>query len=134
MPIDEEFRKAVDRNYAALHSLVQGDPAPMRDVWSHRDDVTTFLGFGGREQGWEQVQERFDWVAKRFGGGPTRTTELAIGSSGDLGYTIELEHRDLLVDGQRTQFTLRVTHVYRREDGAWKVVHRHADMYHPREG
>ena len=26
MPVDEEFRQAVDRNYAALHSLVQGDP------------------------------------------------------------------------------------------------------------
>jgi SnoaL-like domain len=24
-------------------------------------------------------------------------------------------------------YTLRVTHVYRREDGEWKIVHRHAD-------
>jgi ketosteroid isomerase-like protein len=24
--------------------------------------------------------------------------------------------------------TLRVTHVYRREDGEWKIVHRHADV------
>jgi ketosteroid isomerase-like protein len=24
-------------------------------------------------------------------------------------------------------WTLRVTHVYRREDGEWKIVHRHAD-------
>ena len=22
---------------------------------------------------------------------------------------------------------VRVTHIYRREDGAWKIVHRHAD-------
>jgi ketosteroid isomerase-like protein len=24
-------------------------------------------------------------------------------------------------------YTLRVTHAYRREDGDWKIVHRHAD-------
>jgi ketosteroid isomerase-like protein len=25
--------------------------------------------------------------------------------------------------------TLRVTHVYRRENGEWKIVHRHADFF-----
>jgi ketosteroid isomerase-like protein len=24
-------------------------------------------------------------------------------------------------------YTLRVTHAYRREDGDWKIVHRHGD-------
>jgi ketosteroid isomerase-like protein len=24
-------------------------------------------------------------------------------------------------------YTLRATHVYRRENGEWKIVHRHAD-------
>ena len=134
MALYDDFRQAVNANYAALDRLAQGDSAPIHAVWSHGDDVTSFLGYGGSEQGWAQVGERFDWVAGRFGGGETSTTELQAYQSGDLGYTIELEHRDLLVDGARSQFTLRVTHIYRREAGAWKVVHRHADIYQPREG
>ncbi len=134
MTLDDDFRQAVEANNAALHRLAQGDSSAIQAIWSHADDVTSFLGYGGREQGWSQVRDRFAWVAGRFGGGETGTTELQAYHSGDLGYTVELEERDLLVDGQRTRFTLRVTHIYRREDGVWKVVHRHADVYHPREG
>jgi hypothetical protein len=28
-------------------------------------------------------------------------------------------------------FTLRVTHLYRRENSEWKIVHRHADATRP---
>jgi ketosteroid isomerase-like protein len=31
-------------------------------------------------------------------------------------------------------YTLRVTQVYRREEGEWKVVHRHADTLEQTEG
>ncbi|MGI0014685.1 MAG: hypothetical protein ACREBU_14780, partial [Nitrososphaera sp.] len=82
MTAGNDFRQAVDRNYEALHSLVNGDSAPIHEVWSQSDDVTAFLGFGGYEKGWQQVRERFDWVSRRFGGGETRTTELSVYSSG----------------------------------------------------
>src|SRR4029434_6971046 len=54
---------------------------------------------------------------------------LAAGVSGDLAYTVELEHTSVSVDGVPVEpYTLRVTQVYRREDGEWKVVHRHGDQ------
>jgi ketosteroid isomerase-like protein len=31
-------------------------------------------------------------------------------------------------DGRVEPITVRVTHVYRRDDGAWKIVHRHGDL------
>jgi ketosteroid isomerase-like protein len=37
------------------------------------------------------------------------------------------------VDGEPRTYTLRVTHVYRRADGDWRIVHRHADVP-PAEG
>ena len=37
------------------------------------------------------------------------------------------EHNVVTSRGEQRAYTLRVTHVYRREDGEWKIVHRHAD-------
>jgi hypothetical protein len=38
------------------------------------------------------------------------------------------EHTNVSFDGGPVRYVrLRVTHVYRREDGAWKIVHRHGD-------
>jgi ketosteroid isomerase-like protein len=31
------------------------------------------------------------------------------------------------VDGKLEEMSLRATSIYRREDGAWKVIHRHRD-------
>jgi ketosteroid isomerase-like protein len=46
---------------------------------------------------------------------------------GDMAYTLGLEHISTTVDGEPRSFVLRATQVYRREEGAWKVAHRHAD-------
>ena len=47
--------------------------------------------------------------------------------SGDTAYTVGYEHTSASINGQPRTYTLRVTQVYRREDGEWKVAHRHAD-------
>jgi hypothetical protein len=47
----------------------------------------------------------------------------------DLACTVENERWQAKVRGadEVSPFELRVTTVFRLEDGAWKVVHRHAD-------
>lgn len=47
----------------------------------------------------------------------------------DLGYTVEIERFEARVGESEavTPVALRVTSIFRREDGAWKLVHRHAD-------
>jgi SnoaL-like domain len=53
---------------------------------------------------------------------------VAAGVNGDLAYTVGYEYSEVSRDGGPVNpNTLRVTHVYRREDGEWKIVHRHAD-------
>lgn len=52
--------------------------------------------------------------------------ELAI-HNGDMAYTADLEHTSTSVDGEPRSYVLRATQIYRREDGDWKVAHRHGD-------
>jgi ketosteroid isomerase-like protein len=46
---------------------------------------------------------------------------------GDMAYTVGYEHTQASIDGEPRVYTLRVTQVYRREHGEWKVAHRHGD-------
>jgi ketosteroid isomerase-like protein len=84
---------------------------------------------GMSDSGWDTVSRTFRWVASRFSHCTAYSFELvAAGASGDLAYTVGFERADLSVDGGPPHSTkLRVTHVYRREAGEWKIVHRHGD-------
>jgi ketosteroid isomerase-like protein len=70
------------------------------------------------------------WVGSRFTGADAVDLEhFVIASSGDMAYTVGFERMHVSVDGgPRRDMTLRVTHIYRRIDGDWKLVHRHADF------
>lgn len=128
----EDFQRAVEAVYATFPAFGAGDAAPYAALWSRRDDVTIFGGFGAYERGWAAVGPRLDWAASRFGGAgqTTRYEPLAAGSSGDLGYAVGLERSEgVRLAGQEAASAglLRVTHLFRREDGAWRIIHRHAD-------
>jgi ketosteroid isomerase-like protein len=88
-------------------------------------------GWGAYERGWAEVGPRYDWAAARFKpSGASLTVEyLASGVSVDLAYTVAIERAESLVVGQDKPrlHELRVTHLFRKEDGEWKLIHRHAD-------
>jgi ketosteroid isomerase-like protein len=72
----------------------------------------------------------------RFYTVPRRRSELvAAGVSGDLAYTVGYERSTGSVNGRPVRtLMLRATQIYRREDGEWKIVHRHADYPPADEG
>jgi ketosteroid isomerase-like protein len=56
-----------------------------------------------------------------------RATMLAR-QAGDMAYTLGFERFNGSIAGRPVEpVTVRVSHIYRREDGGWKIVHRHAD-------
>jgi ketosteroid isomerase-like protein len=126
----EDFLAAMlDRQIAAETAIHSGDAGPRMALWSRSDPVTLLGAMGMSNQGWDAVSQTFRWVASRFSDCTAYSFELlAAGASGDLAYTVGFERADLSVDGGPPHSTkLRVTHVYRREAGEWKIVHRHGD-------
>ena len=113
----------------ASGSFFVGDPGPVIVLWSHADDVTIFGGAGAYAQGWTAVRPRIEWAASHFRGGHGTLEPITIGESGDLAYTIYIERYEIRVEGsdELRPGALRITQIYRREDGDWKIIHRHAD-------
>ena len=117
------------RQIEAEEAFLHGDPLPRMALWSRRDPVTLFGAIGMSESGWQQLSETFRWVAPRFSNvSDFRFDVDVVEVSGDMAYTLGFERWTGSVAGRPIEpVTVRVTHIYRREDGEWKIVHRHAD-------
>ncbi len=126
--LDDFLASTVSRQVQAEAAIHNGDAAPRMAMWSTKDPVTLF-GAMKTNSGWADVSSTFSWLASRFSDCTSYDLELvAAGASGDLAYTVGYEHTTASVNGAEQSYTLRVTHVYRREDGEWKIVHRHGDQ------
>jgi ketosteroid isomerase-like protein len=124
---DDFLAELLPKQVAAETAIHQGDAEPRLALWSQTDPVTVF-GAKVSGVGWPEVSGIFRTVASWFSDSTDYDFEVvAAGASGDLAYTVGYEHNQVKINGQPRTYTLRATHVYRREDGQWRIVHRHAD-------
>ena len=127
----DDFRAGMlARQAVAEEAMVLGDPAPRMELWSRRDPVTLFgAATGGAKSGWAELSRIFGWVASMFSDVTDFRFDVEVADvSGDLAYTVGYERFNGSIDGRPVApITVRVTHVYRRENGEWKIVHRHGD-------
>ena len=108
----------------ALHN---GDAGPRLEIWSMNDPVTVF-GAWKSASGQEEVRALFRHLEGRFSDCTSYSHEIiAADVFGDMAYTVGYEHTEASVGGEPRSYTLRATQIYRREDGEWKVAHRHGD-------
>jgi ketosteroid isomerase-like protein len=124
----EDFLAAmIPRQVEADAALHKGDAAPRIALWSRGDPVTV-LGAAVSATGWDDVERTFYWVASTFSNFESFDLDIiAADASGDLAYTVGYEHTKVSINGAPQSYTLRVTHAYRRENGEWRIAHRHAD-------
>jgi ketosteroid isomerase-like protein len=126
----DDLDQVIEQCQKALDEFVKGNPKPMQEMFSHRDDVSLANPFGPPVRGWDEVARTMERAASNLKeGGMVAFEELAKYVTPELAYTVWLERQKANLGGRGdvTPFTLRVTMIYRPEEGTWKVVHRHAD-------
>ena len=89
--------------------------------------MTVMGGFGSYEKGWDRVRQNAEFAASRFHGGKHGTVEeMAVGTGGELAYAVWIERAEVRVEGRDEPGSLvRARHIFRRESGALKLIHRH---------
>ena len=125
-----DLAQVVEQYHRALEAYVAGDADPVMRLFSQRDDVTLANPLGPPVRGWDRLDE----AARRAGaqvrdGVDNHFERISEFATADLGYIVEIHRARAKLGGaaERVPFALRITTIFRREDGEWRIVHRHAD-------
>lgn len=128
-PTEAGFRQFLGKMDEATSRFLNGDTSLWKQLCSRADDASIFGGWGGFEQGWARLVPKYTWAAARFVEGELQVEYKVINVSGNLAYTVAFERSKVrLIDqADAAPMVLRVTQLYRYEEGGWKLLHRHAD-------
>ena len=127
---DPEFRAFLAEYDAAIRQFAQGNPAKVKNLWSHSPDVSLIGGFGGVvAHGWDEVSARQDWASSQYKEGTVTMDQIVTTVTSEFAYMTRIEHFTFRAP-DRSDMTqdLRVTVIFRHEPEGWRVVHRHADQ------
>jgi ketosteroid isomerase-like protein len=130
MSAAEDVDRLIERFNLAQGELVKGNAQSANELFSHREDVTLANPYGPPVRGWEEVAAVGEHAASQFRDGEIvgfETIEKYV--TDDLACVVRVERARAKVGGSEdiTPITLRVTMIFRPEEGEWKILHRHAD-------
>jgi NAD(P)H-dependent FMN reductase/ketosteroid isomerase-like protein len=121
----DAFMKDRERIASAYSS---GNPQPLDAIVVREGSATFFPPRGRIVKGSAAVAKRYHQDAKQFS--PRSKNELEIieaRASGEMGFWVGLQRFEGAIGGKSANLTLRITEIFRRVRGEWKLVHRHAD-------
>jgi len=130
MSVADDVDELIEQYQLGLDDFMKGNPEPVKALFSHREDVTLANPLGPPAHGWDEVGATIEHAATQFRDGRLVSVEIVEKHvTPEFAYTLWLEHAEGKVGGREdvAPATLRVTMIYRPEEGTWKVVHRHAD-------
>ena len=127
----DEVRQVSDRFYSGMNRALNGDPSAMSElpeVCSQTDDISVMSEMGGRQLGWPEVSAFFAMGAQAVSSGSVEMSDLRVTLLGpDGACTSGTVTASVLLGTTPLNFSARCTDVFRREGGAWKLVHHHLD-------
>ena len=131
---EADVDELVDLMREAASAYIGGEIRRYFELMQHADDFTLMDPFGG-ETTRESVatDERVAALKDFFRGGECTLEVVQTYASGNLAILVVVEHQRGEVSNLPAEdWSLRATLVFRRDNGAWHLVHRHADpLVHP---
>lgn len=114
----------------ASTAFVNGDFKALDSVSTHASPASIFGPKGDYVIGADEVNAANAAGAKMFADGAENSFEILHIEAGDtLAFWAGIQRSKVKMKGKAdaVPMNLRVTETFRREDGEWKLVHRHAD-------
>ena len=120
----------IERYHRGLDAFMKGDHESVKMLFSQQDDVTLGNPYGPFARGFDDVVDTMSRAAAYYRDGQALGFDrIATYGNEEFACIVEVErlrskvgdHDDLAA------FSLRVTTLFRAEEGGWKVAHRHAD-------
>lgn len=120
---------AIARSHVALDAILNGDPSLYLALFDDSDDITLGNPFGPFGEGRDAVAATLANAASKYRRGEARVERVALYADEDSATLVEIEHdrAQLAGRGDFSEFSVRVTSLYRRFGSEWRLVHRHAD-------
>lgn len=114
----------------AAEAYVRGDGAKVDTLVPHSGAASFHSPAGDTVIGGEAVAQRYLKDAAAFhDNGTSRLDILQKGNSGDIGFWTGFQIANVQIGDmpKPIEMRIRVTEVFQRIDGDWKMIHRHAD-------
>jgi ketosteroid isomerase-like protein len=126
-----DFETFLRERERVSEAYINGNAGPLAAIATSHDPASFMPPSGDVVEDAETVSHAHADGAKAFSQGSTGRFEIVqSGSSGDLAFWTSIQHADVMMKGKDkpASMTLRTTKIFSREDGAWKLIHRHADF------
>ena len=126
----QDFDEALKQYNMAMSEFFKGNPKPINNFYSSCDEISLAQLSGGFVIGRDKVTDLASRNALKYREGANTTFEtLAKYATPELAYIVQIERTNAKI-GQSNKvvsLALRVTSIFRLEEGVWRLLHRHVD-------
>ena len=128
---NQNIDEAIIEYEMAMSDFFKGNPKPLNIIYSSSDEISLAQLSGSFIKGRNQVTEVARQNAMKYRESNTTFQTLTKYVAPDVAYVVQVERVDAKIDGKNESSTLalRVTSIFHRENGFWKLLHRHVDSY-----
>ncbi|SOC47184.1 ketosteroid isomerase-like protein [Rhizobium subbaraonis] len=129
--MSDDFHAFIQKRKEVARAYVNGDAGPLEAIAAATSPASFFHPRGAVVEGADEVLARYVDDAASFGpGGESDIEIIHMGHDGKFGYWVGYQNATARLKGlpDPVPMRLRVTEIFRRSNGRWQLVHRHADL------